>query len=74
VFDRNDLAEPQDVVQYWAQVWSKNDNAHESSQLADTGVGLGGLGVDWYGAVLWAKLVSIRPPQRLLSDCRARLS
>jgi len=64
-FDRNGLAEPQDVVEYWAELWSKNNNCHESPQFAGTGLGLG---VDWYRDVLRAKLVSLRLPRRLLLE------
>ena len=70
-FDRNGLDAPQDVVEYWAVDWSKNDNCHEPPHLAGTGLRLG---VDWYRDVLRAKLVSLRLPRRLISDYKAKLS
>lgn len=69
-FDRNALDEPQDVVEYWALEWSKNDNADEPPHKA--GIGLG-LSVDWYRDVLRAKLVSIKLPKRLLVEYKERL-
>src|SRR3954452_3435122 len=69
-FDRNGLDEPQDVVEYWAESWSKNDNAHDPSHLAGTGLGLG---VDWYRDVLRAQLVSLRLPRRLLLEYKERV-
>ncbi len=69
-FDRNALDEPQDVVEYWAVEWSKNDNAHEPPHEAGTGLGLS---VDWYRDVLRAKLVSIKLPKRLLVEYKERL-
>ena len=66
-FDRNDLTEPQEVVEYWAVDWSKYGNSHEPSHQA----GLGGdLSADWYRDVLRAKLVSIKLPKRLLIEYR----
>lgn len=62
-FDRNSLDEPQDVVEYWAKKWSKNDKFHQLPHEAGTGLGLD---VDWYRDVLRAKLVSIKLPKRLL--------
>jgi len=69
-FDRNGLDEPQDVVEYWAESWSKNDKFHKPPDLAGTGLELG---VDWYRDVLRAKLVSLRLPRRLLVAYKARL-
>jgi hypothetical protein len=69
-FDRNELAEPQDVVEYWAESWSQNDNLHHPSHLAGTGLSLG---VDWYRDVLRAKLVSLRLPRRLLVEYKTKL-
>jgi hypothetical protein len=69
-FDRNGLAEPQDVVEYWAELWNKNDNHHNPPHHAGTGLGMG---VDWYRDVLRAKLVSLRLPRRLLVEYKARL-
>ncbi|MBC7813987.1 MAG: hypothetical protein H7175_22730 [Burkholderiales bacterium] len=66
-FDRNDLTEPQDVVEYWAVHRSKNPNAYEPTHLSGAGLGLS---VDWYRDVLRAKLVSLRLPKRLLVDFR----
>jgi len=63
VFDRNALDEPQEVVEYWAETWSKHDNHHDPSHEAGTGLNLG---VDWYRDILRAKLVSLRIPKRLL--------
>ena len=68
-FDRNELDEPQDVVEYWAVDWCKNGNCHDPSHLAGTGLGLG---VDWYRDVLRAKLVSLRLPKRLLLEYKTR--
>jgi hypothetical protein len=62
-FDRNWLDMAQDVVEYWAVHWSKNDNSHEPTHLSGTGLELG---VEWYRDVLRAKLVSLRLPKRLL--------
>jgi hypothetical protein len=69
-FDRNNLDEPQDVVEYWAETWSKNDSFHEPSHKAGTGLGLD---VDWYRDVLRAKLVSMRFPKRLLIAYRDKV-
>lgn len=62
-FDRNGLDEPQEVVEYWAERWSRHDKYHEPAHEAGTGLGLD---IDWYRDVLRAKLVSIRLPKRLL--------
>lgn len=62
-FDRNGLDEAQEVVEYWAKIWSENDLICKPAHLA--GIGLG-LGVEWYRDVLRAKLVSICLPERLL--------
>jgi hypothetical protein len=69
-FDRNALDEPQEVVEYWAESWSKNDKGHVPSHLAGTGLGLG---VDWYRDVLRAKLVSLRLPRRLLLQYKEKV-
>jgi hypothetical protein len=63
VYDRNDLGQPQEVVEYWAVTWSQYGNAHQPSHEAGTGLGLD---VEWYRDVLRAKLVSLRLPKRLL--------
>jgi hypothetical protein len=70
-FDRNGLDEPQDVVEYWAVAWSKNQNCHEPTHLAGTGLALD---VDWYRDVLRAKLVSLRLPRRLILEYKAKLT
>jgi hypothetical protein len=62
-FDRNNLDEPQDVVEYWAETWSQHDSFHKPAHEAGTGLNLG---VEWYRGLLRAKLVSIRLPRRLL--------
>ena len=62
-FDRNGLDEPQEVVEYWAEQWSKNDQNHQPSHEAGTGLELD---TGWYRDILRAKLVSMRIPQRLL--------
>jgi hypothetical protein len=62
-FDRNGLDEPQEVVEYWAERWSKNDKNHQPSHEAGTGLDLG---TAWYRDILRAKLVSMRIPKRLL--------
>jgi len=62
-FDRNGLDEPQEVVEYWAEQWSKNDPSHQPPHEAGTGLELD---TDWYRDILRAKLVSIRIPKRLL--------
>ena len=62
-FDRNDLNEPQEVVEYWAETWSQHDNFHEPVHQAGTGLDLD---IAWYRDLLRAKLVSIRLPRRLL--------
>ncbi len=62
-FDANFLAEPQDVVEYWAVSWSKNNEIHQPTHDAGTGLGLD---VEWYRDVLRAKLVSLRLPKRLI--------
>jgi hypothetical protein len=59
----NPLTEPQDVVEYWAETWSKNSVFHEPEHEA--GIELG-LEIGWYRDVLRAKLVSLRLPKRLL--------
>ena len=70
IFDRNDLDSPQDVVEYWAQIWSENDKFHDPSHEAGTGLGLD---VDWYRDILRAKLVSLRIPKRLITAYRDKL-
>ena len=67
-FDRNGLAEPQDVVEYWAELWNLTDNHHDPPHHA--GIGLG-LGVAWYRDMVRAKLVSLRLPRRLLVEYKA---
>jgi hypothetical protein len=62
-FDRNDLHEAQEVVEYWAETWSRNGKFHEPAHKAGTGLDLD---VEWYRDILRAKLVSIRLPKRLL--------
>ncbi len=66
-FDRNDLDKPQEVVEYWAEQWSKNSRNHEPTH--ETGTGLD-LDTAWYRDILGAKLVSIRIPRRLLLTYR----
>ena len=68
-FDANYLDEPQDVVEYWSVVWSKNNEIHTPTHDAGTGLGLN---VDWYRDVLRAKLVSLRLPKRLLIAYKER--
>jgi hypothetical protein len=63
LFERGGLKEPQEVVEYWAVKWSQNDNAHQPTHEAGTGLDLG---IEWYRDVLRAKLVSLRLPRRLL--------
>jgi hypothetical protein len=62
-FDRNGLDEPQEVVEYWAERWSKNDQNHQPPHEAGTGLELD---IAWYRDILRAKLVSMRIPKRLL--------
>jgi hypothetical protein len=62
-FDRAGLREPQEVVEYWAEIWSQQDKFDEPAHKAGTGLDLD---VGWYRDVLRAKLVSIRLPRRLL--------
>ena len=62
-FDRNDLDGPQDVVEYWANTWSRNGKFHAPPHEAGTGLDLD---VSWYRDILRAKLVSLRIPKRLL--------
>jgi hypothetical protein len=69
-FDRNDLDQPQDVVEYWAETWSKTSKYHKPAQEAGTDLGLG---VAWYRDVLRAKLVSLRIPKRLLLAYREQV-
>jgi hypothetical protein len=64
-YDRNYLNQAQEVVEYWAESWSRNDKFHKPSHKAGTGLNLP---VEWYRDVLRAKLVSIRLPRRLLLD------
>lgn len=63
-YDRNDLNDPQDVVEYWAEIWSKNSKFHKPAHQAGTGLGLD---IVWYRDILRAKLVSMRIPKRLLT-------
>jgi hypothetical protein len=69
-FDRNDLDQPQDVVEYWAETWSKASKYHEPAHEAGTDLGLD---VAWYRDVLRAKLVSLRIPKRLLLAYREQV-
>lgn len=66
-FDRNGLDEPQEVVEYWAEQWCRNDNNHQPSHEAGTGLELD---TAWYRDILRAKLVSMRIPKRLLQAYR----
>jgi len=68
-FDCNDLAEPQDVVEYWAVLWNQHPNSHEPPHEAGMGLDLG---VEWYRDLLRAKLVSLRIPKRLLLAYKAK--
>ncbi|MEW6738107.1 MAG: hypothetical protein AB1489_42930, partial [Acidobacteriota bacterium] len=68
-FDRNGLAEPQDVVEYWAERWSKNESVHEKTHEAGLGLELG---PDWYRDILRAKLISIKLPKRLLVEYKEK--
>jgi hypothetical protein len=69
-FDSNGLDEPQEVVEYWAEFWSQNDNAHQPTHKAGTGLTFG---IEWYRDVLRAKLVSLKLPKRLLLTYRQQL-
>ncbi len=69
-FDRNELSEPQEVVEYWAETWSKTSDAHQPAHEA--GIGLA-LDVTWYRDVLRAKLVSLRLPKRLVLAYREQV-
>jgi hypothetical protein len=62
-FNRNGLDEPQEVVEYWAEQWSKNDQNHQPPHEAGTGLELD---TAWYRDILRAKLVSMHIPKRLL--------
>jgi hypothetical protein len=66
-FDRNGLDEPQEVVEYWAEQWSKNGQNHQPPHEAGTGLELD---TAWYRDILRAKLVSMRIPKRLLLTYR----
>jgi len=66
-FDRNGLDEPQEVVEYWAEQWSKNGQNHQPPHEAGTGLELD---TAWYRDILRAKLVSMRIPKRLLLNYR----
>ncbi|MEO8397545.1 MAG: hypothetical protein ABI700_31395 [Chloroflexota bacterium] len=68
-FERNSLSEPQDVVEYWAVEWSKNEKFYQPSHLAGTGLQLD---VEWYRDILRAKLVSIQIPKRLLWEYKKK--
>jgi len=70
VFDRNDLDGPQDVVEFWAKIWSENDKFYKPPHEAGTGLGLD---VSWYRDILRAKLVSLRIPKRVLVAYRDRI-
>jgi len=69
-FDRNDLDKPQEVVEYWAEQWSKNGRNHQPAHEAGTGLELD---IAWYRDILRAKLVSIRIPSRLLLTYREQV-
>lgn len=69
-FDRNDLDAPQEVVEYWAKIWSENGKFHDPPHEAGTGLNLD---VDWYRDILRAKLVSLRIPKRLLVTYRDKV-
>lgn len=69
-FNHNWLDQPQDVVGYWAAVWSSTANSHKPSHDAGTGLGLS---PQWYRDILRAKLVSIRLPKRLILDYRRKV-
>ena len=69
-FDRNDLDGPQDVVEYWAKVWTENDKFYHPSHEAGSGLGLD---IGWYRDILRAKLVSLRIPKRLLMTYREKV-
>ena len=62
-FDRNGLDEPQEVVEYWAERWRKNDQNHQPPHEAGTGLELD---TAWYRDILRAKMVSMCIPKRLL--------
>jgi hypothetical protein len=62
-FERGGLEEPQEVVEYWAIMWSHHDNLHQPTHEAGASLDLD---VEWYRDVLRAKLVSLRLPRRLL--------
>ena len=69
-FDCNGIDKPQEVVEHWAEVWSKNDREHLPAQAAGTGLDLS---VEWYRDVLRAKLVSMRLPKRLLIEYKKKI-
>jgi hypothetical protein len=69
-FDRNGLDEPQEVVEYWAERWSKNDQNYQPPHEAGTGLELD---TAWYRDILRAKLVSMRIPKRLLLAYREKV-
>lgn len=62
-FDCNGLDEPQEVVEYWAERWSRNDQNHQPPHEAGTGLKLD---TAWYRDILRAKLMLVRIPKRLL--------
>ena len=68
-FDRNDLGGPQEVVEYWAKVWSDNGKFHDPPHEAGTGLRLD---VNWYRDILRAKFVSLRIPKRLVVTYREK--
>jgi hypothetical protein len=70
IFERGGLDEPQNVVEYWAERWRQNNNFHQLSHEAGTGLDLD---VEWYRDILRAKLVSIRLPRRLLLAYKEQL-
>lgn len=69
-FERGNLREPQEVVEHWAETWSRHDNFHKPAHEAGTGLDLD---AGWYRDVLRAKLVSIRLPRRLLITYKEQL-
>jgi hypothetical protein len=69
-FDRNDLDAPQEVVEYWAELWSRHEKVADPPHHSGTGLGLD---IAWYRDVLRAKLVSLRLPKRLVVAYRDQL-
>jgi hypothetical protein len=69
-YDLNWFESPQDVVEYWAIDWSKNNKDYKPTHKAGTGLDLD---ANWYRDVLRAKLVSIRLPKRLIIAYRDKV-